>query len=202
MREPPLHDKPATDPRAHSRRIARLRLALAALAVILLAILFLSPRSGQQSILRPLGDMVLSGPVFRGMDADGRAYVLRAKQARRDGADDTTVILSDVSAELEADMPSARLSLQAARAALVRNTGRAVLEGDIIVRNQAGTELRFEQLNVNMDDGRVSSDRPLSIRTPQGHLRADTMQVTRTPQEYRFVNVTITLTPKQENRPE
>jgi len=190
----------ARDPRAHSRRIARLRLALAALAFILLATLILSPRGGSERILRPLGDMVLSGPVYRGLDADGRAYVLRAEQARRDSDDDAIVLLDGISAELDAEAPAAQLRLHAERAELVRNSGRAVLQGGIVVRNEAGSEMRFEQLNVNMDDGSLSSDTPLSIRTPQGHLQADNMQASRAAQEYRFGNVRIVLTPNKQDR--
>ncbi|MGB0342900.1 MAG: LPS export ABC transporter periplasmic protein LptC [Parvibaculales bacterium] len=200
MGAPPPDEARATrDPRAHSRRIARLRLALAALAFILLAILILSPRGGPENILRPLGDMVLSGPVYRGLDGTGNAYELRAEQASRAGDDDNIVILNQISAELEADMPANRFSLRADRAELVRNSGRAALQGGIIVRNEAGSEMRFEQLNLNMDDGSLSSDRPLSIRTPQGHLQADNMQASRLAQEYRFGNVKIVLGRDKQN---
>jgi lipopolysaccharide export system protein LptC len=201
--------------RRHSHRVRLLRILIpivlaAGLVVAVLAVVF--------NPLRLLSDlpvsikglsvsrtgMTMTGPELSGFTRDRRRYELTANSAAQDLRNINMVHLDEPRASLEMSDGS-MVNMQAAMGAYDRNEGILTLERNIVLTSTSGYEIRLQRAVIDVRGGSILSDRPVEMRSQNGTLRANRLEVTKSPEIGEVVrmegDVVLNFTPSSDETP-
>lgn len=169
----------------HSRWVAWLKVALPLAALAILSTLFLvADRRGSGDAI-PYSDVQLdrivnegriANPSYAGVAPGGAAVTLSADEAWPEDASRETMLASNVIGAWETS-DGARVALSSDAARLTGGGGRALLEGDVSIRDAQGYRLRSEALEIDLETADVVSPGPVSGTSPVGEIAAGSMRV-------------------------
>ena len=191
----------------HSRQIRLLRVAVpVGVGVALLgAIAFtalLQPLRALTKLPVDIGSLVVSGskimmqqPRLAGFTRDNRRYNLTAQAAGQDVAKPDLVELHGIHATMEMQDKStfettARMGLYNTKTELL------TLNQDIVVTTSSGYQAWLSEAVVDVRVGKITSDKPVEVRTEAWTINANRMEVAESGDLMRFERgVTVTLSP-------
>ncbi|WP_421725212.1 LPS export ABC transporter periplasmic protein LptC [Bauldia sp.] len=169
----------------HSRRVRLLKVLLPTLAAIgvlgFVAFVQFAPTPGDVVItLSGVNvedeSVTMERPHISGFEGTKRAYEVRATEAIQDLNNPNIVTLHAIKARLGlGDGETA--NIRAARGIYDGDTKKLTLKDGITLNTTNGYEATFESAQVNVDSGRMTSNKPLEIVTDHGTVRANAMVV-------------------------
>lgn len=170
--------------RRHSVRVRVLRFGLPALALSALAALAITPLLRLATVPIALASITavdltdaavtMESAKLNGFNKDGEPYEITASRARQSISDPLSIHLGGL---------AARIGLDGARWARIEGsqglykTGDQTLDLDrgVQVNSSSGDSAILERADVDLGDGRIVSDRPVTVRMGDATLDADTM---------------------------
>jgi lipopolysaccharide export system protein LptC len=185
----------------HSRRVRALRWMIPGVMVLVVGIgmlaMWLDPVRMLARLPVSAEGLVISGtkitmaaPKLSGYTSDARRYELTAQSAAQDITKPDLIELKSIDAKLDAGKLST-VHITAQDGVYERSKGLLTLKRDVKLKSMRGTELRLEEALVNTGTGEVVSDKPVEVRTPQGTVRADRLEVDNSGDVVRFVGGVI-----------
>ncbi|MDT7933031.1 MAG: LPS export ABC transporter periplasmic protein LptC [Sphingomonadaceae bacterium] len=166
----------------HDRRVglAKKLFPAAAIGVLLAIIILTFSQSNELSFtvsrerVQPANERSKSvGSVYRGLDQQGRAFMVRA---------DSAIQRSAAVPAIDLDRISATMQLTGGTAEVTAPSGRMLIDRDVLVANgpvradKAGYVVTGGPVALNLREGTLTSDRPVAGRMPLGPFRAGGMQ--------------------------
>lgn len=188
----------------HSRWVRRLKILLPTLAAIgvlgFLAVVQFAPEPGD-AVITLSGvniedeSVTMEKPHISGFEGTRRAYEVRASQAVQDLNNPNIVTMDNIRARLGlGDGETAQI--RATKGIYDAASGKLVLEDGITLKTTNGYDATFERATVDIETGRMSSNRPLEIITEQGTVKANGMVLRQDGKHVRFRNgVSVVFTP-------
>ncbi len=168
----------------HSQRVRFFRRAIAAVCVVTIGVI------GFISVFDPLnrlkfgltiGSVGLSGtkvtmhdPKMSGTRKDGHVYEVKAATATQDTAAPSVVELTGVDLRLgQGDGTTTVVTARSGR----YNTDRDQLDlaGTVRFLNEGRYDMQLEQAAIDMREGRIATDKPAVVTTPNGRFEADSL---------------------------
>jgi lipopolysaccharide export system protein LptC len=182
--------------RRHSRRVRILRVLIPVLIVAGLLVSGLAVWLNPLRLLTRLPvtvsgvslsgtKMTMTAPKLAGYTRDGRRYELSASAAAQDIARADFVSLERPHALFEMSAQS-RLEMRAAEGVFDRKAGILTLRRDIVLSTSEGHEARLTEAVIDMREGTVTSNQPVEVKTQQGTLRANRLEVLKSGEVVRF----------------
>jgi lipopolysaccharide export system protein LptC len=174
--------------RRHSRRVRILRGAVPVAVVLCLAGIaaakWLNPLEFVYRLPNDAGTLVISGtkvrmeqPRIAGFTRDARAYEVNARAAAQDLTNPSLVELQEIRAKL--DMPDKSVMEMTARGGLYdAKAEQLTLSESILLTSSAGHEGRLTEAIIDIRTGKIVSNKPVHIKTLQGTLNANRLEVT------------------------
>jgi lipopolysaccharide export system protein LptC len=194
-------DRPSSDvlyrrARRHSRRVRTMRILIPILIAVGLFVsgllVWLNPLRLLSELPASFGRLSVSGtrmtmtePRLAGYTRDGRRYELTANAAAQDIARADVVNLEQPRASLEMSENN-KLEMQAAEGVFDRKAGVLTLRRNILLTSTEGHEARLSEAVIDMRDGSVISDKPVEVKSLQGTLRSNRLQVLKSGEIVRF----------------
>ncbi len=180
-----LRDHPAfRQAAAHSRRVRFWRRTIPLLA--LATIVFLATRtiSGFLAIPEVADDsvglqgrkIVMEKPRLSGFKRDGRSYELNAATATQDIKTPDVVALDALKARLQTGNEG-WADLSGARGVYDSKGEKLEVDGGVSVRTETGMDARLRDAQIDFRSGMIVTDKPVEVKTNQGDVNADRMQV-------------------------
>lgn len=192
----------------HSRRVRFLRIAIPiGVAVCLVGVLlttWLNPLRFVYRIPTDIGNLVISGtkitmeqPRIAGFTRDSRAYEVNARAAAQDITNPNLVELREIQAKLA--MPDKTVMLMTAQDGLYNAKIETLTLGKrILLTSSSGYEGILTEAIIDIRKGKIVSNQPVEIKTLQGKLNANRMEVTNAGDVVRFENgVSMVLDPSK-----
>lgn len=169
----------------HSSRVRTLKIALPA-AAVLIGLIFVVV-----SILRTYmpadlqvesasiedGKIVMLNPAISGRNKDDISYSMKAERALQDMKEPDVITLENIRAK----MPVNESTIAEVEAAVgVYDRGRNLLDmtAPFVIRLNTGLEARFRSGHLDIDGGRMSTDEPVSIRSREASIVAQSLRMT------------------------
>jgi lipopolysaccharide export system protein LptC len=152
---------------------------------------------------RSVGALIVSGtkmsmsePKLSGFTSDQRRYDLSASSAAQDKVKVDVTNLQEPRATLEmAD--GSTITMRATVGQLDRKSGLLTLESDIVVTSSNGYDARLSRAVVDIRNGTVTSDQPVSVKLNQATLQGNRLEITKSGEVIRFDGgVTMDITPQ------
>jgi lipopolysaccharide export system protein LptC len=180
----------------HSRfvRAARLALPIAAVAVVAVVMLisWLNPLRLIGQLPVGLRDVVISGtkikmeaPRLSGYTSDARPYDLSALSAAQDIRRPEMIELTRLKAKIQMHDRS-HVELSAATGLFNTKAEVLTLENDILVTSSSGYEGHLTQAVINTRTGNIVSEQPVSLKTVNGTINANAMEIEQAGEVIRF----------------
>lgn len=168
----------------HSRLVRRLKIALpAAAALLVLAFFSVSFVSTQlpegvsvASTAIEDGKLVMYNPRLSGEAQNARPYELRAARALQDLTQPNVIELQDIVAELPIS-DGAVATLDAESGIFNREAQVMRFDKPFSVSTDSGMTAELDNAIINIKAGRLETDQPVRIETPQAVIGADTMRM-------------------------
>lgn len=170
--------------RRHSRAVRVMRTVLPAVSLVIVAWLFVSARTLPTSLGNiDLGEVGLDGttltmknPSLSGFNENGTSYEVTAARALQDVTNPRLVALEQIDGTMtKADGSKVRVT---ARNGLFDSDAQKLnLENNIVVRGDDGTRAVLQVADIDMQAGSIRSARPVVAETPNGRIRAQTMDI-------------------------
>lgn len=190
LKAPPAWQQPRQQPRRwrlarrHSRAVRVMRIGLPALALIAVAWLFVSARSFPTSIGNiDLGEVGLDGttltmenPSLSGFNENGTSYEVTAARALQDVTNPRIITLQMIDGTMTKPDGS-KVRLTARDGVFDSEEHRLNLSNEIVVHADDGSRAFMKSADVDMKAGTILSSDPVRAETPNGRIRADTMDI-------------------------
>jgi lipopolysaccharide export system protein LptC len=188
----------------HSRRVRRLRVVLPVLLALILTatalVRWLDPLRVLASLPASTKGLVISGtkikmeaPKLSGYTNDSRRYELSAESAAQDITKPNIIELNQVRAKLQAP-DNSTVNLSAVEGVFDRSTGMLTLDREIKLASDNGLEIRLDDAIINTVTSEVVSSKPVEMKTQQGTIRSDRLEVLRGGEVVSFIGgVVVTL---------
>ena len=139
--------------------------------------------------------MTMTEPKLSGYTRDERRYELTANAAVQDASKVDVVNLEEPRANLEMSDGST-VSMKAAIGVFDRKAGILTLRRDVVVTSTSGYEMRLSQAVIDVRNGNIVSDQPVSVKMQQGTLQGNRFEVIKSGEVVRFDGgVTMMLAP-------
>jgi lipopolysaccharide export system protein LptC len=192
--------------RRHSRRVRLLRVVIPIIItaglVVSILVVWLNPLRMLSELPVSIGRLTISGtkmtmtePKLSGYTRDERRYELTANAAVQDATKVDVVNLEEPRANLEMSDGST-VSMRAALGVFDRKAGVLTLRRDVVVTSSSGYEMRLSQAVIDVRNGNIVSDQPVSVKMQQGTLQGNRFEVIKSGEIVRFDGgVTMTLAP-------
>lgn len=190
----------------HSRRIRFLRWAipigLVGATCASIAVGRLEPMRMLSKLPVDFSSLVISGtkitmraPRLSGYTRDSRPYEFSAQAAAQDVTKPDKIELQGVHGKTEQRDRSV-LNVTAQSGIYDIKTEILSLRQDIVLKSSSGLEVRLSEALVDTHAGNVTSEAPVEVRTPQGTVNANRLEVVNSGDEIRFENgVTAVMMP-------
>lgn len=172
---------------AYSRLVGMLKLVLPLAALVLLSTMFLIARQQDPDAALPyaeveidelLADPRLTAPTYSGVTSEGDEVIFTAARAYPGAADGTGARAYEPDMRLiGADRQVIQLLAKEAR--VEPGAQVIILDGGVTVTASKGYALRSETIEAALDHSRLASPVPVEANTPQGHITANSMELTR-----------------------
>ncbi|MCW5695975.1 MAG: LPS export ABC transporter periplasmic protein LptC [Bauldia sp.] len=172
----------------HSRRVGLLRIALPVAALAGVALYVSTLRGGGETEAPPadppalteeiLADeaMVMQAPRMAGFQEDGRPYRIEAERAMQRADDADLIELETVRAAFTLDDSDARVT--ADRGVYDSAGAMLTLDGRVTITTDAGLSARFENAEIALDTGTITSDEPVAIESDGRVIRGNRLVIT------------------------
>ena len=187
----------------HSRRVKFLKKALpiSAVSVVVIfvgSIFFSSTQFGNLSIESADfidGKLVMKSPTMAGFDSRERPYDVKADRAIQDPKAPAVVSLEGINALVPVDDKS-NARIIAAKGVYDSEKETMTLEDDILVTGARGMEIKLRSANIDMKSGSLLSSEPVSVRSNNTQISANSVQVRDNGNDILFQNrVRMTIQP-------
>ncbi|MEM5495701.1 LPS export ABC transporter periplasmic protein LptC [Hoeflea sp. AS16] len=171
--------------RAHSRlvRVLKILLPLAA-AFIVAAFVVVSwldnlvPEGvGIESVVIKDGKLVMQSPVMSGQGPGARPYTMRAAQAIQDLTTPDVIALEDIYADLPVSNGDQAV-LNAASGTYNRTAQTLLFDKPFSVTSESGMSAQLQSASIDLANGGMISDAPVSISSGEASVVAQSMQMT------------------------
>jgi lipopolysaccharide export system protein LptC len=172
--------RPRQSLRNYSRFVYASKLLLGCSIVVILVFLVAIPLLGQQragvrlafSSIEEKKETapVMLKPRLQGVDNNNQPYLVTADSAIQQ--DENTVILQNVTADLETNK-KAWLALIAEQGMLNLAEQSLLLQGAVQLYHTDGSEMRTEQVRIDLNKSVAYGETPVQIQGDFGHVRAD-----------------------------
>jgi lipopolysaccharide export system protein LptC len=170
---------------AHSRlvRLFKILLPLSAALVILAFILVswvdgLVPEGvGIESVVIRDGKLVMQNPVMSGEGPGARPYTMRAARAVQDLTSPDVIVLEEILADLPVSNGDQAV-LNAVSGTYNRTAQTMMFDKPFTVTSENGFSAELQSANIDLANGGLSSDAPVSISSGEASVVAQSMQMT------------------------
>ena len=132
---------------------------------------------GIESVVVRDGKLVMQNPVMSGQSSDARPYTMRAARAVQDLSVPDVIVLEDIVADLPAPN-SANAVLNAASGTLNKAAQTIMFDQPLSVTTEDGMKVQLQSADVDMANGGLVTDAPVSISTGDASVVAQSMQMT------------------------
>lgn len=182
---PHLRDHPAFRAATrHSRRVRFWRRTIPVLAVATIAFLVVRTVAGFLAVPEVSTDtvgiqgrkIVMEKPRLSGFKRDGRSYELNAATATQDIKTPNMVELDGLKARLQTGNEG-WADLAGARGVYDSKGEKLDVDGGVSVRTETGMDARLKDAQIDFRSGLIVTDKPVEVKTNQGDVAADRMQV-------------------------
>lgn len=168
----------------HSRRVRILRFLFPVLSALVIAGFagvswlrtMLPDEVAIESTAIEDGKIVMRNPVMTGQNSDGRAYALRAARAVQDLATPDLIVLEEISAEMPVS-EGVTGTLQASSGTYDRAGEKMQFTEPLEVQTSSGMVAILQSAEFDIAGGNLVSSDPVSIRTAQSTLVAQSMRM-------------------------
>jgi len=180
-----LQDDPAfVDAARHSRRVHFLRRAIPVGSVLVLAFFVVRSVTGLFAVPDVAADdvgiqgrkIVMEKPKLSGYKRDGRSYELTATSATQDITTPNTVELDKLTARMQTGKEG-WANLKGARGVYDSKVERLEVDGGVNVLTESGLDAKMKDARIEFKAGTIVTDKPVEVKSPQGDVEADRMQV-------------------------
>lgn len=170
-----------------SRFVRRMRFILPLLALGLFAIVFvwgdiqsnnIIPTSEEAAKLAPtIGKNELVNPRFESVDKDNQPFVMTAKRALQDSADENLVMLEEPNGNVKLKSGET-ITITSERGSFRQNNKMLLLRGGVVMKHDAGYQLQMEEIDVDLNNNTAVSKVDVTGEGPEGTLQAKGLQGT------------------------
>ncbi len=167
---------------SHDRVVRLLKFGLPALVGIIVAFMALVPLEERKEVSFLLDKnkvekaqerLKVESAQYRGLDEEGRPFVLDAQRALQVNSADPNVAISGVGAQLQLDEGPARITAERARYNL--QSDQVAVNGPVQFNAADGYRLDTRDVTVDLRDRSLASQAPVQGRTPLGTFSGDRM---------------------------
>jgi len=170
---------------SHSRLVRVLKIVLplaAALVVVAFVVVSLLDNLvpegvGIDSVIIRDGKLVMQNPVMSGQSSDARPYTMRAARAIQDLSAADVIVLEDIVADLPAPNGSNAV-LNAVSGTFNREAQTILFDKPLSVSTDDGMTAQLQSADVDMANGGLVSNAPVSISSGDASVVAQSMQMT------------------------
>jgi lipopolysaccharide export system protein LptC len=171
----------------HSRHVRLLRVAVPVFLVLVVGGFSLAAWLDPLRLLKRLpGDfagiavsgtkITMAAPKLSGYTRDYRRYEFTARSAGQDITKPDIVELYFIHAKIEMQDKS-ELNVTADEGVLDRKSGILTLKRNIVLLSSSGLDVRLSEALVDTANGDIVSSKPVELRSPQGTLNANRLEV-------------------------
>ncbi|MEX0853845.1 MAG: LPS export ABC transporter periplasmic protein LptC, partial [Bauldia sp.] len=171
--------------RRHSRLVRSLRLVLPAVAIavagLFLATMRFTPsdlaRIALQGAIDPAGNsIVMDNPQISGFEGTRRAYEVKAESAKQSLDDPKVMTFKTIDARVGLESSGSAV-IDADTAIYDGNDDTLLLKDGIAIRTTTGYWASFREAAIDLRKGSLVSSQPIEIRTSEGTIRANAVEV-------------------------
>jgi lipopolysaccharide export system protein LptC len=182
---PHLRDQPAFRAAAvHSRRVRFWRRAIPLLAMATIGFLVVRTVAGFLAVPEVATDstgiqgrkIVMEKPRLSGFKRDGRSYELNAATAVQDIKAPNMVELDGLKARMQTGNEG-WADLSGAKGVYDSKGEKLEVDGGVTVRTETGMDARLRDAQIDFRSGMIVTEKPVEVKTNQGDVAADRMQV-------------------------
>lgn len=180
-----LQDDPAfIDAARHSRHVRLLRRAIPVGSALVLTFfvvrsvagLFATPDLAAEDVGIQGRKIVMEKPKLSGYKRDGRSYELTATSATQDITTPNTVELDALTARMQTGKEG-WANLKGARGVYDSKIERLEVDGGVNVLTESGLDAKMKDARIEFKAGTIVTDKPVEVKSPQGDVEADRMEV-------------------------
>lgn len=169
---------------AHSRRVRFWRRAIPLLAAATVGFLVFRTISGFLAVPDVTTEtagiqgrkIVMEKPRLSGFKRDGRSYELNAATAVQDIKSPNMVELDSLKARLQTGNEG-WADLLGAKGVYDSKGEKLEVDGGVSVRTETGMDARMRDAQIDFRSGMIVTDKPVEVKTNQGDVAAERMQV-------------------------
>ncbi len=181
----PANDRAFDAARRHTQRVRRLKILLPGLALIGAAAFYGAMRfvpTDLATIARGAGidatseSITMTKPRISGFEGTRRAYDIQAENAVQSLSDPKVVTFNNIDASFGLD-DAGTAKLNAASGTYDGNKNTMVLKGGVSVATDTGYSASVGEAAVDLGKGNLTTSVPIEIKTGQGSIRANTLNV-------------------------
>ena len=132
----------------------------------------------------------MTAPKVTGYDRKAQAYEINAESARQDDDEPHVVHMQKVTADLKLKKSDDTVRVVADEGIYDNDDETLKLAGNIVVTSASGYTARLEQASVWLKEGRIASDRPVTVTAPAGSIAANGLEMWNDGDNIRFLNRT------------
>ncbi len=209
---PHLRDQPAfRAAAAHSRRVRFWRRAIPLMAMATIGFLVVRTVAGFLAVPEVTTDatgiqghkIVMEKPRLSGFKRDGRSYELNAATAVQDIKAPNMVELDGLKARMQTGNEG-WADLSGAKGVYDSKGEKLEVDGGVTVRTETGMDARLRDAQIDFRSGMIVTEKPVEVKTNQGDVAADRMQVHDNGRKLVFEGRvrSVFVNPGAENRPE
>ncbi len=196
----------------HSRIVRFFRLALPIGAFLSIAgIFFLSGFLSETKLQFSIDNisigtdgLTMNNARLTGVDQDNQYYEIIADTAIQSLTNPSIMVLNGINAHLSRNLEEQGWAkLEAAEGVYDRENEQLRLEKDIRVQSSEGYDIRMNSADVDLGEGTVLTQDPVTINMLNGTLRAQGMEITDNGKTLRFTNgVSLNFVPSNDSEPD
>lgn len=191
----------------HTRWVRRLRVILPVLAVMGVGLFWATSRiipSDLATLISLAGidpatnSVVMDKPQISGFEGTRRAYEVKADRAVQALGNPKVVTFEQIAAKIGLE-DAGTATIDAELGVFDGNNDTLQLSDGIAIKTTTGYWASFEEAAIDLKQGTLKSDQPIEIRTAQGTIRANGVEVTDRGKRIAFLNgVSVTYLPSGE----
>jgi len=191
----------------HSRLVRRLKVILPLAAVAAVGLFFATFRMIPSDLASLIslagvdvesGSVIMNKPQISGFEGTRRAYQVKADRAVQNLDNPKVVTFEEIDARIGMD-GDGTATLGAGTGVYDGNADTLVLKERIAVRTTTGYEALLEEAAIDLKKGSMVSSRPIELRTNEGIIRANEVEVSERGKKIEFrKGVSVTYMPPGE----
>lgn len=169
----------------HSARVRRLKVVLPAAAIAIglvfvavsIARTYLPADLQMESASIEDGKLVMLNPAISGRNDDGISYSMKAERALQDIKQPDVITLENIRAKMPVNETTIA-EVEAATGVYDRGGNLLDMTAPFTIRLNTGLEAAFRSAHLDINGGRMNSDEPISIRSREASIVAQSLRMT------------------------